>query len=103
MRTKTFKPKLTEEQTKLLHSVAHSIWNYIGYDVFQAIADNDGEDINDVTIPRAHVLELVCDAGRLEDDLERKDAVLADLVSKMDYQYLLKILKPAFAFNRYGM
>lgn len=98
MRTKAFRPKLTPEQIKSLHGAACSVWAYIGGDVLNGMEEM-GEKPE---ISRAHVMEIVVDADRLYFQLKKKDEVLADLVQKMEYDYLLKLLKAAFPYSRYG-
>ena len=90
----------TDDELKTIHSAAQGVWNDIGYDIFQAIAENEEQDINSVSISRSDVLELVCDASRLEKKLPK------DLRARwvaLDYKAHLRLLKPAFAYTRYGM
>jgi hypothetical protein len=93
----------TDDELKTIHSAARSVWDEIGYDVLQATAEERGRDINAVTVTRAVVLELVVDAGRLNDALRRKHADLAKRFDALDYPTMLRVLKPAFSYARYGM
>lgn len=95
-------PYFTEDELKLIHSAAHTVWNDIGYDLLQAVADEKGKHINAVTISRANVVEVVCDASRLEEQLRRSGhKELAEKVSNCIG--IQKWVKPAFTYTRYGM
>lgn len=52
---------LTDNELKYLHEAAQDVWNYIAGDCLDA---SEGKDMR-----RSHVLEVVCDAGRLEEKL----------------------------------
>jgi trimethylamine:corrinoid methyltransferase-like protein len=103
--------KLTfgDEDVRAIHSAAHRVWEEVGYDV---LTDGMGEDAyaeanggrSGRTIPRSHVIEIVADAGRLEEQLEQdghKD--LAARYAALDYEAIKKLLRPAFPYARYGM
>lgn len=94
------KPRFTDEEKKVIQTAALQVWNYIGYDV---LAPEGKETAN--TLPRSHVLELVCDAGRLEDQLHRNRAPkeLIDRVSATRISNLYAVLRPAFQYTRYGL
>lgn len=87
----------TPQEKEIIRGAAHAVWNEIGYDVLTMVQEQDGKD----TIPRAEVLELVCDAGRLEDQI--RDADLRTKVSNASGKQLYAILRPAFAYSHYGM
>jgi hypothetical protein len=59
--------------------------------------------VQDGEISQAEVIELVCDANRLEQQILRKNADLAKRVQDMDYKELIKLLKPTFPYKRYGL
>lgn len=92
------KKLFTEEELRVIHSAAHAVWNYIGYDILTAVAEDGGS-----SIPRSHVLELVCDASRLDEELGKKDKALAARWEALDYKTHLRLLKPAFSYTHYGM
>jgi hypothetical protein len=86
------KEQFTEDERRLIEQAAHHVWNEIAFDCVQ-----DGE------ISQAEVIELVCDANRLEQQILRKNADLAKRVQDMDYKELIKLLKPTFPYKRYGL
>lgn len=92
----------TEDELKIIHKAAHSVWNYIAYDCIKAVEEEKGRG---ATMPRAEVIEMVADAGRLEDKLRQNktDVNLIDRVRKLDMDEIEKVLKPAFPHSRYGM
>lgn len=61
---------LTDNQRTILRSAAEAVWNEIGWDCLQARAE-DG-DVERAEMSRNDVIEVVLDAGRLEEELERK-------------------------------
>jgi hypothetical protein len=98
---------LTREQQAVIGSYANRVWQEIGYDVLTMVKEQDGKD----AIPRDEVIELVCDAGRLEDELRRalrggSTAVTQDMinwVTKASMAQMEAVLLPAFPFTRYGL
>lgn len=94
----------TAEEISVLGSEANRVWDEIGYDCLQALADDRGKDINRVTMPRSHVIEVVLDAGRFEAALG--DHGYEDLRAKwvtLDYKQKIATVKPAFIYSSYGM
>lgn len=91
------KPKhdFNEDEVKEIHSAALRVWQEIAGDCF--------EEGMPKSMPRSHVIELVCDASRLEQQIRRKNPALAARVEKTDYfKVLIPLLKPAFPHARYG-
>lgn len=88
------------EQTKKLQGCAIAIWQEIASDVFAAF-EGAGEKTPD-SIPRAHVIELVLDAGRFEDEVEKKVPEMLAWVQGASYATLQKLVKPAFPYGRYS-
>jgi len=98
------KELFTAEEIQELGREANRVWDEIGGDCLQAIADDTGKDINRVSMSRAHVIEVVLDAGRFEQALG--DNGYEDLREKwitLDYKQKIAIVKPAFPYTRYGM
>lgn len=115
---KTATVTFTDEEKKALQRAALAVWEECGYDVLQAVAEDQGKDINAVTVSRAEAIEIALDAGRPEDRLRasvgaarraKHDAeadLLFALLEKMktaDYDTLIAAVKPAFPHARYGM
>jgi hypothetical protein len=99
---------LTPEEKKIIFRAAQTIWDNIGYDTLQAVAEDKRKNINTVTITRSEVIELVLDAERLKELLRKETSEgILRLFPKVwdrdssDYQGLL--LKECFEFGRYGM
>lgn len=100
MRTLSRKDFTADEQ-KVIQAAASATWDYIGGDTLQCVADSEEKDVNDVAIPRSHVIEMVLDANRIDDFI--KDKALLEKMERTDYKVLQAIVKPAFPFARYGM
>lgn len=95
---------LTSEQKRDLFGYAQRLWETIAFDLFNAVAEGQEQNVNDVTIPREEVLELVLDAGRLEDDLKRAGRQdLIQFLKDTPYPVLTKLLKQSFIHTSYGL
>lgn len=95
---------MTEKEQQTLFGAAHAVWNEIGYDVLTAVAEEKGKNINAVTVPREEVIEVVCDADRLRDYLERHKLMTPDMRAVVDdYPQLQQKLRKCFECSRYGM
>ena len=99
------KKELTEQELKDLHYAANKAWQQLGGDFLQAIAEGKGKNAETITLPRSHVVELVIDAGRLEQDM-RDDKTMTPTLEKLFKSYdgsLTKIVALGFLHGRYGM
>ena len=86
----------TEEEKKLIFDAANQVWAEVASDY---LALSDGK-----SIPRNEVIEVVSDAGRMDQILERKGH--KDLAKKWggeDLKSVQKILRPVFPYARYGL
>jgi hypothetical protein len=99
------------EEKHYIRSEAYNLWECIGYDVLQCIADDWGKNIFCVNIDRDEVIEVVLDAGRLEEKL-RKDINTSNPVMTQDlldrwksasHEQKITIMKSVFTDARYGM
>lgn len=91
---------LSESEIRLIQSDARAVWDEIAYDCFTALQD-EGQD---PVMPRDQVLELVIDAGRLDEMMRRRGH--RDLVPRWDrlsYELRQQLLLPAFPYENYGM
>jgi len=95
------------EKQKLLESVRHEEMELIA-DSANAVWQEIGDDILGMeggSIPRSDVIEVVVDAGRLEDRL-KKDGIGKSIIDKwlsLSYEEKEKLLtKHAFKYERYG-
>jgi hypothetical protein len=96
------KHELTEAEVNEVQQAALSTWDYIGYDSLQAFVDcGEASDINAVSIPRDEVIEAVLDANRIDGRIKNK-ATLAKF-SKLDYETMQRVVRPAFPFSHYGL
>ena len=95
-------PKFTPEEKKIINDAGHAVWNEIGFDIMQALQEDAAErGRRKDSIPRSHVIELVCDAGRLEEKI--KDQALKDKVYAASSRQLSMILRTAFPYASYGL
>lgn len=89
---------LTHDQASRLRGIASQLWHgEMGMEVMQMVAE-EGKD----SIPRSHVLEIVLDAGRFEQEVARQFPEASAWVAAASYKDLQKLIKPAFPYTRYG-
>lgn len=111
----------TEKERELVARAASQVWQEIGCDYLQAVGEGR-RNPEGVTVPRSHVIEAVCDADRLtqevlrmhrrpavtEEDVrarEEEKAFRTQLVARLNdtnYATLKRLVLPAFPFARYG-
>ncbi len=100
--------QFTTDETKHIQSAARRIWEECAYDLIQGVAETEGIDENNVSIPRNEVLEIVLDAGRLDEQIKllvKRKLVPADLPErweKLSYEEHQRFLTPAFPHLSYG-
>ena len=113
---------VSEPIRRLVVDAAQNIWNEIGYDCLQAMAEHGfrhPRDINTVTMTRTHVVEVVMDAGRLEAKLKATlqksppNPELFNLIRmytgydhaewEMAHRAVHALVREAFPFARYGL
>lgn len=58
---------LTDRDIREIQATAQGVWNDVGYDCLQGIAEMKRKPVEAVTVPRAVVIEIVLDADRLLD------------------------------------
>lgn len=93
---------LTEEQKKEFAMAGRRTWEAIGYDVLQAVAEDQKKNVNYVNLPRADVIEIVLDADHMKMYGRLKDPILLQFLEHGDYKEKIALLKSAFA-TREGM
>jgi hypothetical protein len=109
--TKPARIVFSDEEKTLIGRTAADVWQEIGGDCLQAIADDKRQDVNRVTMSRAHVIEVALDAGRVEEHLMQRrrqpgSIVTDDFLARFraaPYRQLIAIVKPAFSYTRYGL
>jgi hypothetical protein len=92
-------PRFTQEEKAIICTAGQRVWEEIGYDVMTMVQQEEKKD----WIPRSHVLELVCDAGRLEDKIPSTQSELRYKVTNASSAQLYRILRDVFPHARYGM
>ena len=89
----------SEGELASIRSAAYAVFNEIAYDLF-------GEGMPK-SMPRSHVIEVVLDASRLTEYLNRSrrpnDKTLATRFDALDYETQIALVKPAFPERRYGL
>jgi len=87
----------TEQEVATIRSAALSVWNEVAFDLMSAVRE-EGKS----TIPRAEVIEVVCDAGRLEEELKRRNPELVTKWEAQGYKEMEKFMKKhVFLHARY--
>lgn len=89
----------TRDEQRAVQQAADAVWNEIAYDLLTeggAVQEQDAKSVR-----RAVVLEVVCDAGRLEDRI--RDKQLAERVHKLGPDEVYALVKPAFPYEWYGI
>ncbi len=62
----------SNEEKEEIRKAASAVWDECAYDVLQAVAEEKNKHVDEVTIPRSHVVEIALDAGRAEERLRMK-------------------------------
>jgi len=88
-----------EEEKKIINALL-STWDEIGGDTLRCLEDCGERPV----MPRSHVAEVVCDAGRLEmfGGKEEKEAIKEFRKLKYGGKEWNKIIKKAFPYKLYG-
>jgi hypothetical protein len=84
--------QFTTDEVKIIHDAAHAVWNEVAGDYLEL---TEGKPIK-----RAEVVEVVCDASRLEQQVRRKHPELAEKISNASN--LEKVVTPAFKYRTYA-
>lgn len=100
------RPKLvvTPEEEQAIQRAAMRVWETVAYDVFDGYAAMGRKKPD--SIPRSHVMEIVMDANRLDQELRRDYGVSDDLCDRIgSYKFRVDhIVKQAFiAYTRWGL
>jgi hypothetical protein len=98
-------PVFTEDELRDIRWAAQSVWNDIGWDCLQALAEHGFKkprDIQTVSYRRSEVMEMVIDANRMDDDLKKTPGLL-EKWNGLDYKQMIRIVRPAFPHDRYGL
>ena len=79
--------KFNNDEQRAIARAAQQVWDEIGGDCLQALAEDKGRTPESVTMSRRDVIALVLDANRFEDALAR--LLRRDASSALDPQQLL--------------
>lgn len=104
--TKVKRELFSDEEWAMIGSAAHAVWDYIGYDCLQLMPRQ--------TMRRSHVVQVVLDAGRLEEQLQKRTPKpTEDFMKRVDDDLYYKNPKPSqierylkskvFTYATYGM
>lgn len=91
---------LSPEEAKLIQSEAHGVYEYVGGDL---APDNK----RSMTCRRSTIIEVVLDAGRLEQQLRADDKMTPAMKSAFEYsgpnryKLLIDLVGPAFPYEAY--
>lgn len=112
---------IDESDARTVRYAADKVWNDIAFDMIDGIASMEGKDPERVVISRADVIEVVMDAGRLEEEILRRQRgvevsenlrrlvhmwsnIRYDDPRNKDARELLKLLvRENFVSSRYGL
>ena len=93
---------MTKEETHNIQIAGLHVWDEIGWDCLQCLADERRKSIDNVTMPRSHVLEVVLDANRLDTALKNRKQWTPSM-GLLSYEEWQRILRPVFLHSRYGI
>jgi len=98
----------SEAEKEIIRQAVGDVWQEIGCDCLQAIAEAEHKNVETITMSRKHVIEVCLDASRPEEHLRRSKSPLVTIdfmqrYAALDYQALIRIVTPAFPYTRYGM
>jgi hypothetical protein len=97
MFTKANPADFTAEELKTIQTAALRVWDEIAGD---CLVDENGQPDESATLPRDQVVELVCDANRLEEALRHKHPELATRINNL--YNISDLVTPAFKHKIYG-
>lgn len=95
--------EFSREELRAIENAAVAVWHEIGGDCIQATADEKGVSPEEIVIRKHVVVELVCDAGRLEQRLARNNKALAEKVRNLPGMAIYSAVRPAFPYSSYGL
>lgn len=95
------KVEFTADEKTTIRRAAQKVWNDIAYDCLQAYASGTGAGAR---MRRSHVVEVVCDANRLEEELRRQkvpvDLTVRVMTAGID---IYRVVRGAFPDSWYGL
>jgi hypothetical protein len=94
---------LTDGQKKEFQKAALATWDIIAYDTLQCVAESKEKNINQVTMKRSEVIEIVLDADYIMMYGGIKDPVVKDFYKNGDYNQMIDIVKEVFTYSKYGI
>jgi len=97
---------ITEKDKTNIHNAAHSVWDCIGQDILDAVKlenelNPDANTDKPPMLSKDEVIEVVLDAGRLDNCLKENDQWTTGM-ENLSYKEWIKLVQPSFPFNAYG-
>lgn len=87
--------EVSEEMDKRLQRIASQTWDIIGGDILVCVGKS--------SIPRADVIECICDADYMWIHNNDHEAYAYYIYLRDNHEkHLAKVMKAAFTFSRYG-
>ena len=87
---------ISDELFVELTHAANAVWNYIASDCLSALAEAGEGD----SMSRDDVIEVVCDADRLQG--EKLSPALVAWLDAVDYDVLKRVMRKIFTYKRYA-
>lgn len=87
---------VSHEAEKKIGNAANLVWQYIGFDILDAVKRETGRD----SVPRSDVAELVIDCDRLREELDDATRVEWDA---LDYGQKQRVVKRGLPCEQYGL
>ena len=97
---------ISEKDKTNICDAAHSVWDYIGHDILDAVKlekelDPNYDKSKPSILTQKDVIELVLDAGRLNGYLKEQDQWMPEM-KNLSLNEWIELVKPAFPFSVYG-
>jgi hypothetical protein len=94
----------TKDELDTIKGMMQTTWSVIGADVLRCQSEIDECTENEVSMPKAHVIESVLDADYMEMYAARNTAEKPVLTKfrRLEYKDQIKVAKQTFLFKRYG-
>jgi hypothetical protein len=94
----------TKDELDTVKGMMQTTWSVIGGDVLRCQSEIDECAEDDVSMPKAHVIESVLDADYMEMYAARNTAEkpLLTKFRRLEYKDQIKVAKQTFLFKRYG-
>jgi hypothetical protein len=97
---------ISEKDKTNICDAAHSVWDYIGHDILDAVKlekelNPNANTDEPLTMSKDEVIEVVLDAGRLDEHLKEQNQWVLGM-ENLSLNEWINLVKPAFPFDTYG-